>query len=151
MVFVKQERLLRTSKCTTLQVHIYVQECNVAWFTDVVLQEILHAIQPALQAKAAECLEGVKKASQFKNRALQVAYYIDKADFPGQVLLQEPRIKDEDEISGHNAADDSPSEGMGVFTYNALRPAKSVLILVPEPFDANNDVTTPDLLNVDIC
>ncbi|KAJ2454448.1 hypothetical protein GGF42_003604, partial [Coemansia sp. RSA 2424] len=83
--------------------------------------------------------------------ALQVAYYIDRSNYPGQVLLQEPRVKDEDEIEGLGVDDESASTIKGLFTYKALRPASNVLILVPEPFDANNDVTIPGLLNVDIC
>ncbi|KAJ2021875.1 hypothetical protein GGH92_004165 [Coemansia sp. RSA 2673] len=150
MVFVKQERLLRISKSSLLQVHIYLQESNIGWFTDVILQEMLQAIQPALPGKVTECLKGSKTASQFKNRALQVAYYIDKADPLGQVLLQEPRIKDEDEVEGHDEDSESPATNKGLFTYKALRPARNVLVLVPEPFDANNDVLIPSMLNVDI-
>ncbi|KAJ2050607.1 Thioredoxin-like 4A [Coemansia sp. S2] len=105
---------------------------------------------PALPGKVTECLKGSKTASQFKNRALQVAYYIDKADPLGQVLLQEPRIKDEDEVEGHDEDSESPATNKGLFTYKALRPARNVLVLVPEPFDANNDVLIPSMLNVDI-
>ncbi|KAJ2865655.1 hypothetical protein GGH94_002099 [Coemansia aciculifera] len=138
-VFVKQERLLRISKSSLLQVHIYLQESNIEWFTDAILQEMLQEIQPALPGKVAECLKGIKKASQLKNRALQVAYFIDKADPLGQVLLQEPRVKDEDEVEDQDIDGESPATNKGLFTYKALRPARNVLVLVPEPFDANND------------
>ncbi|KAJ2881949.1 hypothetical protein H4R27_003754 [Coemansia aciculifera] len=149
-VFVKQERLLRVSKSSLLQVHIYLQESNIEWFTDAILQEMLQEIQPALPGKVAECLKGIKKASQLKNRALQVAYFIDKADPLGQVLLQEPRVKDEDEVEDQDIDGESPATNKGLFTYKALRPARNVLVLVPEPFDANNDVAIPGLLNIDI-
>ncbi|KAJ2754253.1 hypothetical protein GGI19_002550 [Coemansia pectinata] len=149
-VFVKQERLLRISKSSLLQVHIYLQESNIEWFTDAILQEMLQEIQPALPGKVAECLKGIKKASQLKNCALQVAYFIDKADPLGQVLLQEPRVKDEDEVEDQDIDGESPATNKGLFTYKALRPARNVLVLVPEPFDANNDVAIPGLLNIDI-
>ncbi|KAJ2792114.1 hypothetical protein GGI18_000654 [Coemansia linderi] len=147
MVFVKQERLLRISKSSLLQVHIYLQESNVEWFTDAILQEVLQAIQSALPGKVAECFKGIKSASQLKTRALQVAYYVDMTDPQGQVLVQELRVKDEDEDGAKDQDDESPDTSKGLFTYNALRPARNTLVLVPEPFDANNDVAIPDLLN----
>ncbi|KAJ2484765.1 hypothetical protein EV174_002187 [Coemansia sp. RSA 2320] len=156
MIFVKQERLLRISSVTLLAVHIYIQECNVDWFADTIFQEVLQAIRPELPSKVAECRQGIKQPSQYKNSAIQLVYYIDKAESPGQVLLQEPRVKDEDEDEEtHQNGDgvtgsDAQSLSKGLFTYKALRPAKSVLVMVPEPFDANNDVVVPNILGVEI-
>ncbi|KAJ2544734.1 hypothetical protein IWW35_005356 [Coemansia sp. RSA 1878] len=73
--------------------------------------------------------------------AFQVAYYIDKASRNSQVLLQEPIVKDEDTQINE---DDSQ------FSYSALYATLNALILVPEPFDPNNTVALPEMLNISI-
>ncbi|KAJ2159866.1 hypothetical protein GGF46_002705 [Coemansia sp. RSA 552] len=146
MIFSKQERLLRTSKRAVIAAHIYLQERNVGWFTDALLQEILQAIRPRLHDKIAECREGTRAASVFTNRAFQVAYYVDKAAHSSQVLLQEPIVKQDD-----SPARDKPDAVVdgGQFAYTALQPTKYVLVMVPEPFDANNSVALPKALAVE--
>ncbi|KAJ2082506.1 hypothetical protein H4R24_001532 [Coemansia sp. RSA 988] len=146
MIFVKQERVLRTSKDMLIAVHIYVQERNVAWFTDVLLQEMLQAIKPRLQEKIAECKKGAKVSSVFTNSAFRVAYYISKVNSSSQILIQEPLIKSEDEqnSAGHRDVDD------GQFTYIAPRMARSALVLIPEPFDANSTIALPEILDASI-
>ncbi|KAJ2501254.1 hypothetical protein GGH96_002059 [Coemansia sp. RSA 1972] len=74
-------------------------------------------------------------------RAFQVAYYIEKASRTSQVLLQEPVVKDEDTQVNE---DDSQ------FSYSALCATLNALILVPEPFDPNNMVALPEMLNISI-
>ncbi|KAJ2482061.1 hypothetical protein IWW56_001335 [Coemansia sp. RSA 2131] len=73
--------------------------------------------------------------------AFQVAYYIDKASRSSQVLLQEPIVKDEDTQFNE---DDSQ------FSYSALCATLNALILVPEPYDPNNTIALPEMLNIGI-
>ncbi|KAI8324570.1 hypothetical protein GQ54DRAFT_59305 [Martensiomyces pterosporus] len=153
MIFTKQKRLLRISEGACLAVHIYIQECNVEWFTDAVFQELLQAIKPRLQTKLAELRSGSKVASVLKNSAFQVAYYIDKADTKAHILLQEPCVKEEEEERQATMAKPTHTEGQSdqsLFTYKALRTMNSVLVLVPEPFDANNSIALPGALSVDM-
>ncbi|KAJ1734365.1 hypothetical protein LPJ61_001115 [Coemansia biformis] len=149
MIFVRQERLLRISKDTAIAVHIYLQEHNVAWFADSLLQEVLLAVKPRLQDKIAACRKGTLAASVFANRAFQVAYYVDKIDHAPQVLLQEQAVKSED-MDGSGGDSSSGALGASQFAYVALRASKLVLVLVPEPFDANNTVALPEVLAVDL-
>ncbi|KAJ2778618.1 hypothetical protein H4R18_004497 [Coemansia javaensis] len=143
MIFVKQERLLRISRGVVVAVHIYVQERNVAWFTDSVLQEVLQGIRPRIADKVAECKAGTVAASVFANRAVQAAYYVDRADSGLRVLLQERAVKPEGGRQGESEDDASQ------FEYTALRAARQVLVLVPEPYDPNNTVALPEILGVD--
>ncbi|KAJ2769826.1 hypothetical protein IWQ57_002940 [Coemansia nantahalensis] len=147
MLFSRQERLLRISKDTAIAVHIYLQECNVAWFADSLLQEVLQAVKPRLQDKIAACKKGTRAASVFANRAFQVAYYVDRTDEGLQVLLQEPVVKSEDADA---RKDGSEAVDASQFDYTALRTPRLVLVLVPEPFDANNPVAIPEALGVGI-
>ncbi|KAJ2713048.1 hypothetical protein H4R19_002446 [Coemansia spiralis] len=161
MLFTRQERLLRISKATAIAVHIYVQERNAAWFTDSLLQEVLLAVKPRLQDKIAACKKGALAASVFANRsvcdivcncllvalvgAFQVAYYVDKIDDGLQVLVQEPVVKSE-EAGASGDGNEAPDAKQ--FGYTALRTPRLVLVLVPEPFDANSPVAIPDALAV---
>ncbi|KAJ1724177.1 hypothetical protein LPJ53_001515 [Coemansia erecta] len=99
---------------------------------------MLQAIRPTLQIKIAECYQNKRIVSEFKNRAFQVACFVVKSELSSnsQILLQEPKVKDEDDSErSQDGPNDRPK---GLFTYTALRSAKCVLVLVPEPFDANN-------------
>ncbi|KAJ1990501.1 hypothetical protein GGI26_004703 [Coemansia sp. RSA 1358] len=145
MIFSRQDRLLRISKSSCLSVHVYLQERNVPWFTDAVFQEILQAIRPALQEKIDECQKGVRSARLFQNRAFQVAYYVDKLDNQMHILTQELAVKSEDENANTSARTNNPIYSQ--FEYKSLWSAKCVLILVAEPFDANNSIALPPILN----
>ncbi|KAI7833282.1 hypothetical protein BX661DRAFT_178067 [Kickxella alabastrina] len=156
MIFVRQERLLRVSKSTSLVVHIYVKESNREWFTDILFQEMLQAIQPALQDKFSESRQDKRMVSVFTNRAFRVGYFIDKSDGQNiKVLLQEPRVKNENETETETETEAEAKVGSGgleknLFTYTGLRSARSVLVLVPEPFDANNPIDLPSVLGISV-
>ncbi|PIA17862.1 hypothetical protein COEREDRAFT_85746 [Coemansia reversa NRRL 1564] len=107
---------------------------------------MLQVIKPRLQDKISESKKGSKFASVFTNSAFRVAYYIDKIDSGSQILIQEPVIKSED--AQHGA--DYKGANDGQFAYIAPRMARSVLILVPEPFDANSTISLPEILDASI-
>ncbi|KAJ1951709.1 hypothetical protein EC988_003955 [Linderina pennispora] len=164
MIFTRQQRFLRLSETTYLTVHIYLQEANVAWFTDALFQELLQAVKPKLKQKAAELRENKNPAASiYKNSrytnishkstsslatnaqalfcigALQVAFYVDRLESSGHLLVQEPLVKPE-----------SPDASQHLFSYQPLRRTANVLVLVPEPFDANNQIELPKVLNVQV-
>ncbi|KAJ2706874.1 hypothetical protein FB645_001169 [Coemansia sp. IMI 203386] len=146
MIFSKVEKLLRTSKRSCLTAHVYIKESNLDWFTDTLFQEMLIAIKPSLPTKITECRQGKKAVSVFKNRAFQLAYFVDKGDMPAsQLLLQEPRVKEEDEADEEQSGSELQKN---LFSYQGLRVTRNVLVLVPEPFDANNSVDLPTALGV---
>ncbi|KAJ2664689.1 hypothetical protein IWW48_000636 [Coemansia sp. RSA 1200] len=99
----------------------------------------------ALGEKIAECKQGVKTVSELMNPA----YYVVQADTNMQVLVQELVVKEEKETE-EEGGDCSAGivQEVGQFAYKALRPAKGVLILVAEPFDANNPITLPSVLQI---
>ncbi|ORX70151.1 hypothetical protein DL89DRAFT_267366 [Linderina pennispora] len=140
MIFTRQQRFLRLSETAYLTVHIYLQEANVAWFTDALFQELLQAVKPKLKQKAAELRENKNPAASiYKNSALQVAFYVDRLESSGHLLVQEPLVKSE-----------SPDASQHLFSYQPLRRTANVLVLVPEPFDANNQIELPKVLNVQV-
>lgn len=131
---IKQERQLRISKSVAIPLCVYLLEENVDWFTDAVFQETLQAIKPSLQEKIDECKRGLKRANLFKNSGMQVAYFVVQAqgDTLGQILVQNPAIKAED-----------GSKNNHIYTYTALHLLGYTLVVIPEPYDPNNQIFIP--------